>query len=196
VDRGAVLRPVGPEPARVYWVRRAFVLAILLIVVVALARACTGGGSSPQSTPKATSPSPSPSPSSHRPPRCTSADLDVKASADADTYPAGATPRFTARVRNTANHPCRLSTRPAARVWTVVSGADPVWSTADCTPKRGHAFTRLHAGEGVTYAVAWDRHRSVKGCSGPGDSAQPGTYRLTVRIDRGSAAPVVFHLTG
>lgn len=40
---GAVLRPVGPLPARVYWGRRLVLLAVLAVVVL-LVRGCLGGG--------------------------------------------------------------------------------------------------------------------------------------------------------
>jgi hypothetical protein len=39
-----VVRPSGPLPARVYWVRRLLLIAIVLLVILAVVRVLGGGG--------------------------------------------------------------------------------------------------------------------------------------------------------
>jgi hypothetical protein len=197
MDPGAVLRPVGPRPGRVYWTRRLIVLGIAVVVVVLLARACGGGtasnGAGPRPTPRpSATTSPTPGPVTD----CRKADLQVTAGTDAATYPAGALPRLSALVRNVADQPCRFRTTPAQRVWTVVSGQDQVWTSADCTQSGSPAKARLRPARTIAYALVWNRHRSAKGCPAGTPEAAPGTYQLHVSVNGVAAATVVFHLTG
>jgi hypothetical protein len=198
VDPDAILKPVGPLPPRVYWLRRAGLLMLVVVLLAGTVKACSGGGggtdrlgSEPQ--PSVTTSTPAPH---TKPTRCSRDALDVTAGADAETYPAGVLPQLTAEVRNVSDAPCRLAVEQDSRIWTVVSGADQVWSTADCPHPGDRSLHRLGAGKAITYRVAWDRHRSEEGCATPGAEAQPGTYRLLVTIDRVKSEPVVFHLTG
>lgn len=197
MDWGALGRPVGSLPARVYWIRRLVLVAVLVIIVVVLARACSGGSTPrPAATPGATTtPSASASPSPVAVTICTRQDLDVTAATDAVTYPAGSLPRLSAVVRNASDQPCRFRTSPAQRIWTIVSGRDQVWSSADCTASGGAAKTRLRPGHTVAYALVWNRHRSAKGCPTQTPEAAPGTYQLHVSVNDVAAATVVFHLT-
>src|SRR4051812_9443222 len=113
---GPLRHPVGPEPARVYWVRRAGLVAILVVLVIGAAYACAGGGDdgddavhAGRPAPTATSATPAPAPEVHR---CGAKRLQVEAATDADTYAVGSTPRLTAVVRNVGADPCRLATQP------------------------------------------------------------------------------------
>ena len=202
MDPNTVLRPVGPEPPGVYWRRRATLLVAVAVVVVLLAWACAGGSGghpparatdTPTQTPQPTS---SPSATSARTtvPSCRTADLKVAAGTDATTYPAGSTPRLSATLTNVGDHTCRFNSSPSARNWTILSGSDRVWSTADCPQSHLVATARLRRGRSVTYVVRWDRHRSTRGCASPGPAAQPGTYRLYVTIDRITSAAAIFRL--
>lgn len=197
MDPNAVLRPVGPQPARVYWVRRLVLLGVLLVLVVAVAKACSGGDAKPAASSTGTTPTatPTPTPSPTRAPGCLRRDLTVTAGTDASTYPGGVTPRLSAVVRNVSDHPCRFRTSAGDRVWTIVSGADQVWSSADCTPKGSIARSRLRAGKTIAYALIWNRHRSAKGCPSDSPEAPRGTYQLRVTINGVAADTVVFHLT-
>jgi hypothetical protein len=199
VDRTPLLRPVGPEPARVYWVRRAAVLVVLVLVVALVAYAVSAGGGS-QSPSSRPTPTPvgtgSTSPSNQPLTNCRHADLAVVASTDATTYPAPALPHLSVVVRNVSGRTCRFETSPGARVWTILSGADRVWSSADCTVSGVLARSRLRAGKTIAYGLVWDRHRSAQGCPSGSAEAQPGTYRLYVTVAGVQGTPVIFHLTG
>ena len=193
-----LLRPVGPEPARVYWLRRTAVLAGVAIAVAAAAYACSagGGGAKPRTQ---QSPASHPTTSTAAPPaaaRCGHGDLTVEASTDQSVYPAGVLPRLSAVVRNVAGRDCRFLTSPATRAWTILSGTDQVWASGDCTPAGVVARTRLRAGRTIAYGLVWDRHRSATGCPSALAAAQPGTYRLFVSVNGVRSTPVIFHLTG
>jgi hypothetical protein len=200
MDRSPLLHPVGPEPPGVYWLRRLVLLIGVAVLIAGVAYACSAGDDGADRvdagnggpTPTATTGHPTPAPVA----RCRSGVLRVTVDTDEETYPVGSTPRLTAVVRNVSEEPCRLATQPAARVWTISSGPDEVWSTADCPAGDAKVLRRLKPGGQVTYAVIWDGHRSVTGCDSPGDEAQPGTYRLVVDVDRVRGKPVIFHLSG
>src|SRR3954451_10778489 len=120
---GAVLRPVGPRPGWVYWLRRAGLIIVVAALVAGLAHAC-GGSSKPAAAPtpsRTTSPTPTPQPST-RPGVCRKHDLSVTSSTDALTYPAGVLPHLTAVVHNVSGQPCRLTTAPGLRSWVISSG--------------------------------------------------------------------------
>lgn len=196
---GALLRPVGPRPPGVYWARRLVLVAVAVIVVVLLAHACSGGTASPPggAGPQIT-PTPTVTTSLKAGPitGCHKQDLEVTAATDAETYPAGSLPRLSAVVRNSSDRACRFRTLPAERVWSIVSGHDQVWTSADCTLSGVVAKTKLRAGHTIAYALVWNRRRSAKGCPAQTPQAAPGTYQLHVSVNGVAAATVVFHLTG
>jgi hypothetical protein len=197
VDPDALLHPVGPQSPRVYWLRRLALLVLLLVLVVGLVKACSGGAAEPDRVTSGPQPSATTSsaPSTGKPPRCSEDTIEVAATADAETYPADVLPHLSAEVRNISDEPCRLASEEAARSWSVLSGDDEIWTTTDCEHPRNRVIHRLGAGKAITYSVVWDRHRSIDGCAEPGDEAQPGTYRLFVSVDGVDAKRVIFHLT-
>lgn len=198
MDRSPWLHPVGPEPARVYWLRRAAVL-VVLATAVALAVVAIGGSGgnspAPSAAPSSGPSHPNPSPTTRVVSDCSPSALTVVASADAATYPAGVSPRFSVVVRNVSGQVCQVLTAPAARTWTIRSGTDRVWSSADCTLAGGLSHRRLRPGHTISYSMSWDRHRSAHGCPQGQAEAGPGTYRLSVQVSGATAAPVIFHLT-
>jgi hypothetical protein len=194
-----LLRPVGSRRPRVYWTRRLVLLVVVVVVVVLLARACSGGGTASDagsSHRPGASPTPSATTAAVGIQTCRARDLSVTASTDATTYPTDALPRLSAVVRNASNSPCRFQTAAGARIWTIVSGADQVWSSADCVLPGVVARTRLRPGHTIAYALAWNRHRSAQGCPADTAAAGPGTYQLKVTVNGVAAPTVVFHLTG
>ena len=194
---GGVLRPVGSRPARVYWTRRLVLLAVVVVVILVVAKACSGGGTKSAAPSPGTrgSPDVTTSPSPRGVPDCLRRDLTVTADTSESTYPAGTSPRLSAVVRNVSDHACRFRTSPGDRVWTIVSGSDQVWSSADCTRKGAIARSRLRAGKTIAYALVWNRHRSAKSCPTDTPEAPRGTYQLQVTIYGVAADTVVFHLT-
>lgn len=208
VDRDALLRPVGPLPPHVYWARRALlcaaVVAAALIVVSRLAG--SGGAHSPEAGPSrhpsgpTTSSHPassSPAPGTSRPlepvASCVDSALSVTGATDRASYPPGAAPLLAIRIRNNGATPCRRDIGPGARGLTVLSGADRIWSSDDCEGT-AMAVVTLAPGDTRSYSLRWSRHRSRRGCPGPGPAARPGVYRLYASLGRIAARPAVFSL--
>jgi len=190
VDPDALLHPVGPEPARVYWIRRAVVVGLpLLLLIVLLANLGGGGGSrspgqaaGPSAGPSArasTIPAPTtamratatPSPAATSPSGCPS--LTVAAAADAASYASGTLPQLTIAVTNTGSSPCTRDLGPAARSLIVYRGADRVWSSADCA-SAAPVPQVLAPGRTVRFTTTWNRQRSSPGCPSAAAAADPG----------------------
>lgn len=207
-------RPVGPEPASTYWLRRALVAAAVLVLLALLVPLIIGGGDDPDTlaagptpapsaevTPSPTpsvdpsaSPGASPSPSAAA--ACAPTALEVEPTAEQDGYAVGASPRLSLSITNTGTTPCTRDLGQAQVELTVTSGRDRIWSSDDCAPGGDPDVVSLEPGEPVVQSVTWDGRRSLPGCAGDKAQAQPGTYRVSgrvgdVRVDGGS-----FTLTG
>lgn len=200
MDSRAVLHPVGPHEPRVYWTRRAFLVAgLLLVFVLVIAYGCSGraahptAANRPSTAPSAShTPSPTPTPSTAVA-ACAASQVTVAASTDATTYPAGVLPHLTATLRTSGPTACQV---PASALrWEIISGTDTVYTTAGC-PATGHATYQIRPNHPVRIGRIWDRHRSVAGCATPGTSAGSGTYQLRVAVDGVQSPVAVFHLTG
>ena len=159
----SVLHPVGSQPPRVYWVRRAIFLSLLVVAVAfgALAfRLVSSGGTS------AASPSHTPSPSTSAagtPQACPTTALTVGLAAGGASFPAGANPTFTLTVSNTGAAACTVDAGEAARELLVVSGSDRIWSSKDCAqPADASKLLLLTPGQQYAAKVPWPRVRSTR----------------------------------
>jgi hypothetical protein len=201
------LQPVGPMPASTYWRRRVLVLAGVVLLVLVVSKACGGEPrkqalTSPTSSPSASakaspagSAAPSPSPSPTPPQTCRDTVLQITTEADAQAYPAGAAPRFTLTVRNIGSVACRRALGPDAVELRVFSGEDRIWSSDDCNDAKGQGVVTLPAGAARATTVQWPGKRTKPGCQ-TGETAQPGTYRVSARVGSIVRQGSVFRITG
>ena len=196
-------RPVGPEPAQTYWLRRAVVAAAVLLVVVLLLQLLQqlGGGDGdedrlsqrgttasaspdPVPTPDASAsatPDPSASPTASAAP-CTDDVLQVVAAASDESYAVGEQPRLELRITNSGATPCSRDIGQASVELQVVSGEDRIWSSDDCAPGGEPDLAVLQPGAVETSTVTWPGTRSLPGCQGDDEPADAGTYRVVGRV--------------
>lgn len=190
-----VLRPVGPLPPKVYWIRRAVLLGIIAIIILLLATQCGGGGggknkpnSHPATTPTGTSTS---APSI---PACDPQALKATVSTDTTTYTVNQAPNLTATLANPGTTTCKLSRSAAAEIWTVKSGTPTIWTTEGCSAGPVAPHLKIAAGATKQLSIQWNGHLRGSDCN-DGAVAQPGTYRLYATIDGVKAAnPAIFHI--
>jgi hypothetical protein len=195
MDPRAVLQPVGPLRAGVYWRRRLVLVVALVIVIVLIARACSGSSGRPSPSAGSQSATTTTSAPSLQP--CPAGSLTAVASTDAVRYPAGAVPKLRVTIRTNRTTGCLLTVDRSAVTWSVYSGADLVWTTAQCPPSAKSVSVEVRPSHPVARVVSWDRHRSTAGCAATGRTeAQPGTYQLFVTLQGAKVGPAVFHLTG
>jgi hypothetical protein len=203
---GALLHPVGPRPAPVYWRRRAVAVLGVVVAGVVVSLLVGGGGATPvtppshpvaaagsPSTPPPAASSPTPraaatSPSPRLDGSCPVSALGLAVATDALAYPPGLAPRFLVTVTDAAG-PCRLAAGPQL---VVTSGTDRIWAASDCGADAPLAL--VHGAQ--TLVTVWQRVRSAPGCSttvGGVTTTAAGTYHLNVTL-AGHAASARFSL--
>ncbi len=197
----SVLFPVGPLPPRVYWVRRAIVLALPLILIIVIAVSCSGGGGKPPGRAGAGSgptTTPTDSASSNQNAACAAGQLSatLSVSAPGGIYQTGQSPTFMATITNVSAASCQLTTNPANELWRVFSGAAQWFTTqgSGCTVTNAPVTTTLAPGATHKLSVQWDGKRLGPGCT-HGEQALPGTYVLRATLDGVKAQKAVFHFT-
>jgi hypothetical protein len=192
-----VLRPVGPHRSRVYWLRRAWVLGLIVVIIVLLIELLSGGGSSKPDAKTTPKPTVTPTPSTTTTAQLTACDpstLTLVLSTDSDTYTSGQTPKLIGELSNPTTTACTLSRSPADEIWTVKSGTDTVWTTKGCASSTPAKQTTLKAGATKTLSIFWDGHRMNSDCS-EGDVALAGEYTLHATLDGVKGKVAVFQIT-
>jgi len=203
------MHPTGPQSPGVYWVRRAAVLVVLLVLLLGVRWLLTGrGGGTPSATPTpsqsssssqsstpTTSTSTSPKPTSTGTVACTKSQISVTASTDAASYPVGSTPHLRMKIENTSSTPCTRDIGASQNELLITSGTARVWSSDDCSPGGGSQVVTMAPGQSYSVAVTWLGKLSAKGCPANQPAATKGTYKLTGRNGDVTSAPAVFALT-
>lgn len=201
----ALMHPVGPRPARVYWRRRIVLLALLATVGIILANVLGGrgtaqaaqdpaGGAAAEQTP---APQTSESAeSSTGPVACGEGSLSIALTADQHAYAAGANPVFTVTLTNTSDASCVVDAGEASRGILITSGTDRIWSSLDCPATENAKRTLLlPAGGRDESVVTWTRIRSAEGCADGLPTPKPGTYQAVASVAGVSSTAAVFQLS-
>jgi hypothetical protein len=182
--------PVGPQPNKVYWRRRLVVglglLAVILVVVLIVVRP-GAGAPKPAVTPGSTdTPAPTGSPSGVVA-ACKPADITVKPVTDADGYGSSQTPMLSMTLTNRGTKACSMKVGSDVQVYTITSGSDLIWNSADCQTAPVPLVKTLEPGTPISFpAFAWDRTRSDKTtCTAKRDKVAAGgaSYHLNVSVD-------------
>lgn len=180
-----IRRPVGPQPASVYWRRRLVVLLGLVAVVVVIVLLVVGrpGAQTPTPTPN---PTPSSSAGAVASAECDPAVVLVEPVTDATSYAAGLTPLLSMRITNRGAAACTLDVGTAAQVYLITSGSDQIWDSRHCQTSPESLEFQLEPNTPVTTEpFPWDRTRSsTSTCDGsrPEVIAGGATYRLSVQL--------------
>lgn len=204
------MRPNGPEPASVYWVRRAAIVVLLLTAAVGLW--WLFGALRGSSTPTSSEATPSAAPSSDvvtdasaspvapsaeaEPAPCPDSVISVKATTDSSTYPVGAKPKLTLAITNTGTVACTRDVGPKANELEITSGGYHVWSSDDCNASDKTKVSLLQPGETVASSITWTGRLSQKGCPDEeGAKAKAGRYDLQGRNGKVKSDPTPFGLS-
>lgn len=226
-----VLHPVGPQPARVYWVRRLVLLAVAAAVVAVLAVAVgaarggatdgdgaaagdaaadgaaattegaddagagSGAAADAQSAPEGDGSEEAGAGPGGGAVACAPESLTTTLAADAASYPAGATPTFTVTLTNSGGSACTVDAGLANQALVITSGADRIWSSADCPAEApGERLLLMAPGAAEAMPVAWPRVRSDEGCSEGLPEPRPGTYTAVAVVAGVQSGSVVLEL--
>jgi hypothetical protein len=215
------MQPSGPEPAAVYWIRRAAVLLIVVTVILGgwwLVSALRGGSSTTTDAAATDAASPSASAeatdgatdtgtdtttdtatdaaTSGEPVACRDSDISVEATTDASTYTVGSTPKLTLTITNIGTVACTRDVGPKANELEITSGGYHVWSSDDCNASTKSKVSTLEPGAAVASSITWDGRLSQKGCPDPeGAKAKPGRYDVIGRNGKVDSDPTPFALS-
>jgi len=196
-----VLRPVGPEPARVYWTRRLVLLAALVVAATLVWTLVQGAGSPSDAAAGPEQPEQSSSSEPEEPAQagsaapCAAEHLELTVEAGRQSYPEGARPSFSITVTNTGESGCTVDVGGASRELLVTGGKDRIWSSLDCDA--GEDASRnllLGAGKSDTHDATWSRIRSDEKCSEGLPTPRPGTYKAQVRLNGAKSELATFVL--
>ncbi|WP_427173166.1 hypothetical protein [Arthrobacter sp. 92] len=209
-----------PPVAAVYRRRRLFVAVILLVVLAvglggfavvsavvngaseqasstdrsagataaasASALASTGASASASPTPSATSATPT----------CDLNLVTVSASTDKGAYAAGENPVLSMKVTNGGKAPCEVNLGTSQMEYTITSGSDRIFSSADCQSDSGDLVKTIAPGQSETANFPWQRNRTVPGCAAV--AAKPGSggayYIFIARLGNKTSPKAVFQL--
>ncbi|NMR18767.1 hypothetical protein [Cellulomonas fimi] len=219
-----VLHPAGPNPPRVYWVRRLVVLVVLGAVVwglVALGSIALGrfgpddAAAAAGQTTAAEGAGETAADASDEgtgagavdaaeddaedapaaPVDCTPDSLQLALTTDALEYAADADPVLRASITNIGDVPCTVDAGDATREVLITSGADRIWSTKDCAaPETASRQILLGTGAQDPAEITWQRVRSGEGCPAGLPEPRAGTYQAVLSLLGTSAQPAVFTL--
>lgn len=194
--------PVGPQPSKVYWRRRLFLLlgllALILVIVLIIVRPGASNGATPKGAATATHSS---APTASAPPAttipttakaaaagapCVASKVDVEAITDAATYSADQKPQLSLSLTNTGPKSCVIDAGTATQVYTITSGSEVYWKSTDCQTDPVHTKILLLPGKTVTSApISWDRTRSDPSTCSASRTAVPAggaSYHLKTSV--------------
>ncbi|MBI4899795.1 MAG: hypothetical protein HY829_04885, partial [Actinobacteria bacterium] len=106
----------------------------------------------------------------------------------------GATGQFTVTVTNSGLAACTFAF-DSRFTFTIVSGADQIWSTSDCASWGPTGSQQLAIGAAASWQTTWDRHRSQPTCKVVPTPLRPGTYVATAEYAGAPSAQQVVLLT-
>lgn len=214
---GSVTHPRGRLPRRVYWVRRALVLLLALLLVFGIGKLLGGTGKDkPGSAIEANSSSAggqqTPSGSVMIGPVAPSAKLRPQATAPL-LSPSGpcledevrVLPAVTRawvgtatviRLQLEGSQPaCTFDVSAQSMVVKIVSGRDRIWSSQDCPTALPSTQVVVRSGQPVEVPVIWSGHRSDEQCTKEADWVLPGFYHVYAAALGSSPADVQFEVT-
>ena len=202
-----VLRPVGPQPERVYWIRRLAVLAACVVVgaLLGIVWSLVSGGPGDAAEPGTAGVdvaegvtddvAAAPEGASSGPVACTAAEIALVLTSNARSYPAPGQPVLSVAITNVGTASCTLDAADAAREIVITSGSDRIWSSADCPAEAAPTPLLLDPGARWAVDVTWPRARSAEGCALGLAEPRPGTYTAAVSWLGATSDPVVFDLS-
>lgn len=206
---GSLLRPVGSQPAWVYWARRgALVLAVVAVVAALVfvfrpqpdapvaavppSPPVTTEVTTPPATPSETA-SPSPSPTPTGPLACDATNTELGLAGYQKVKQNGKQP-FKLSLTNTGTQTCNLDFKASVFSLVVTSGSDRIWSTDDCTKWVPAQKGKLAAGKAFEFTITWPVARSSAKCKLSKATLGAGTYVASATFARDAKARQVFQV--
>lgn len=90
---------------------------------------------------------------------------------------------------------CTLPITPDSLVARITSGADVVWSSADCPDALLAKQVVVRSDPATVYSVDWNARRSTPNCATEGQVAPPGGYWVEAALVGGEPHKAYFDIT-
>ena len=150
--------------------------------------------SKPAASKPASGEAPAEEPAPDAPKLCPGASVQVAATTDATSYPAGVSPMLTMTITNSGTEACDVNVGTSQMEFLVTSGSDRIFSSVDCMQASQDLIRTIEPNSVETAKFGWERLRSAPGCTQVPSNPNPGTYMFTARLGEISSEPVVFEL--
>ena len=144
-------------------------------------------------TPKRT---PKPTPTTPAAPQPCPAAVVALAVTGATSVKSGAPTTLTVSFTNKGTLTCRLDFARTPLTLTITSGADHIWTSADCTSWVPSGVKTLAPSKSYAFKQDWPTLRSAPGCKLLNLYLQPGTYVATAQVPGGQPAQLIMQLHG
>lgn len=209
------LRPRGPLPARVYWVRRAIVAGVPLLalgVILALVFNGSADGKDPAgpdataelSSGEVTDPAPTtpPSPTRTKATRtplaqptgpCEVSDVEITPDVPDPITSAGLT--IDLDVTSRTSPACWFTVSPETVSVAITSGSDDIWFSRQCSDVLGEEEVVARPRKAATVSFTWNLRRSDEECSDYTKWVRLGYYHVSAAPLGGEPVSIQFQLT-
>ena len=198
----------GKLPAHVYRRRRItlgvlslVVIGLIVLGVVGITKALTGGGEQPVAEPAPTSASPTPQApvpdEKAASGACPEKAVAVSAKVDKKSYDENAKPKFEMTVANNHTATCLIEVGTKQQEFVVKQGSDVVWSSKYCAAdddENAEAPTEFAPQSQKTAQFEWNRVRVDDNCNRMDKGFAPGKYALVVKLGEKESEPAPFTL--
>lgn len=100
-------------------------------------------------------------------------------------------------VTNNSEENCTIDAAPTSVVFSIISGNDPIWSSAHCGAP-DPLLLLLGPEDQTSRLTRWSGERSQEGCTPVGANVRPGTYHVSITYEGfiATGAAAVFSLGG
>jgi hypothetical protein len=204
-----LLGPRGPQPAAVYWRRRAGVAGVFIVVLALGGNAVRGSKPQPQpSDADLVVLAPAGTPTSlptEAPPTaaaeptvdaqgnrlCGSKDVKVTVEVDRKTTQIGIGVHIRMAVKNVSDSECMRDVGSGANEVVITNGGDTTWSSDYCNPSDASDAVKLPVGGTWSVKVVWNGKVTDNGCTIKGD-APLGKYAVTARNGKLTSSRATF----
>lgn len=125
---------------------------------------------------------------------CIEGEVVVTASTAQTTHGPADDPVLVMTIKNAGASECMVNVGTSQQDFSVMSGADRIFSTSDCVQDPTDTEIMIKPGASETARFTWTRVRSAPGCKFVAAKPRPGTYGFTAKLGNVSSETARFEL--
>ena len=125
---------------------------------------------------------------------CAEGDVSVVATTEQATHGPSQNPLLVMTIKNTGASECTVNVGTSQQEFTVMSGADRIFSTADCLADPSDMEITMKPGGSESARFTWERVRSAPGCKVVNAKPRPGWYGFTAKLGNVTSEKAGFEL--